>query len=174
MMSNYAEAADCGLDATSLIVAKDRAIVPRGATRGTFIYLTLSLSLYIYIYTGHVGYLPINGTWLGGSTTYVYYMCFLSVYIICIRWHRSAGAAACGVAGVNAAAAGGAVDVDGFSPCPCPSCRYRQHRRIGSALARALLALMLAFAVHRRDGDGPLDASAAARRDRVGYLYLFI
>jgi hypothetical protein len=53
-------------------------------------------------------------------------MCFLSVYIICIRWHRSAGAAACGVAGVNAAAAGGAVDVDGFSPCLCPSCRYRQ------------------------------------------------
>ena len=64
--------------------AMDRATLPRGATGkwGTCIYLTFSLYIYIYIqYT---------------STTYVYYMCLLSVYIIRTRRHRSVVAAAGG------------------------------------------------------------------------------
>ena len=66
--------------------AMDRATLPRGATGkwGTFIYLTFSLSLYIYIYIQYT------------STTYVYYMCLLSVYIIRTRRHRSVVAAAGG------------------------------------------------------------------------------
>jgi hypothetical protein len=78
MMSNYAEAADCGLDATSLIVAKDRAIVPRGATRGTFIYLTLSLSLYIYIY--------IQATSATSPSTAPGSAVLLHMFIICVSY----------------------------------------------------------------------------------------